>query len=503
MSLTKVSYSMISGATFNVADFGAVGDGVTNDTAAIQLALNALRDNGGVLVFQNFATYKCTAALTLQLASSAPTRRFAIEGQNAVLSFTTLTSGEAFTVGATAVGFFNEFGSTSISNLNLLGPEPAGTKTETPTSSTVGLFLNFAHNVILKNVQTRRFYTGIKTGYVFPLNATSCNVANNFIGLYMQNASNLHKWQNLSAKECRYSVLIFDEGLYGGGRIDDVYFDQLLTEDSLVGVHVDTGTGASVPRIRNLKFDNGFYTGVVYDIFRLALTFTFATPATRGAARTAQLYDSVFHDGKWNSAGYSATSAAVVFGGTAVRGFDGRISAENSANSIVGTPVSGQILFKSDEITFASNWNYVYYNSNAVTNEQGTWTPQFTFATLGDLSVTYVVQVATYSKVNNLVTVNCVLTTSAFTHTTAAGDFRIIGLPFTAKNTANLRAVGSMLFDGITKAGFTQFTPRTTAGSAVVSFIASASATGTSAVSATNVPSGGTPAVTFSMTYEV
>ena len=502
MSLTKVSYSMINGAALNVADFGAVGDGVADDTAAIQLALNFLRDNGGTLTFANASTYKCTAALTLQLASSAPTRRFAIEGQNAALSFTTLTSGEALTVGATAVGFFNEFGSTSISDLNLLGPEPAGTKTETPTSSTVGLFLNFAHNVILKNVQTRRFYTGIKTGYVFPLNATSCNVANNFIGLYMQNASNLHKWQNLSAKECRYSVLIFDEGLYGGGRIDDVHFDQLLTEDSLVGVHVDTGTGTSVPRIRNLKFGNGFYTGVVYDIFRLALTFTFATPQTRGAARSAQLYDSQFHDGKWNSAGYSATSAAVVFGGTAVRGFDGRISAENSANSIVGTPVSGQILFKSDEITFASNWNYVFYNSN-LSAETGTWTPQFTFATLGNLSVTYSVQVATYSKVNNLVTVNCVVTTSAFTHTTASGDFRIIGLPFTAKNTANLRAVGSMLFSGITKAGFTQFTPRSTAGSATVTFIASASATGTSTVSATDVPSGGTPAITFSMTYEV
>lgn len=41
MSLTKVSYSMISGAPVNVLDFGAVGDGVTDDTAAFVAAQQA------------------------------------------------------------------------------------------------------------------------------------------------------------------------------------------------------------------------------------------------------------------------------------------------------------------------------------------------------------------------------------------------------------------------------------------------------------------------------
>lgn len=43
MSLTKVSYSMIDGAPANVLDFGAVGDGVTDDTAAFAAALAASR----------------------------------------------------------------------------------------------------------------------------------------------------------------------------------------------------------------------------------------------------------------------------------------------------------------------------------------------------------------------------------------------------------------------------------------------------------------------------
>ena len=45
MALTKASFSMIAGAYVNVLDFGAVGDGVADDTAAIQAAFNSI-DSG-------------------------------------------------------------------------------------------------------------------------------------------------------------------------------------------------------------------------------------------------------------------------------------------------------------------------------------------------------------------------------------------------------------------------------------------------------------------------
>jgi hypothetical protein len=53
MALTKVSYSMIKGAVANVLDFGAVGNGATNDTAAIQAAVDSLTPGGGTVYLPN------------------------------------------------------------------------------------------------------------------------------------------------------------------------------------------------------------------------------------------------------------------------------------------------------------------------------------------------------------------------------------------------------------------------------------------------------------------
>lgn len=51
MSLTKVTFSMISGMIANVEDYGAIGDGVANDAPAIQAAINAVDAAGGGAVY--------------------------------------------------------------------------------------------------------------------------------------------------------------------------------------------------------------------------------------------------------------------------------------------------------------------------------------------------------------------------------------------------------------------------------------------------------------------
>jgi len=64
MALNKASNSMIEGAPVNVKDFGAVGDGVTDDTAAIQAALDSVGPNGGQIVVP-VGTYKITGRITI------------------------------------------------------------------------------------------------------------------------------------------------------------------------------------------------------------------------------------------------------------------------------------------------------------------------------------------------------------------------------------------------------------------------------------------------------
>lgn len=67
MSLTKVTYAMIQGQYVNVLDYGAVGDGMTDDTLAIQAAINAA---AGRTVYLPTGTYKITNTLSYNVSKT-------------------------------------------------------------------------------------------------------------------------------------------------------------------------------------------------------------------------------------------------------------------------------------------------------------------------------------------------------------------------------------------------------------------------------------------------
>lgn len=134
--------------------------------------------------------------------------------------------------------------------------------------------------------------------------------------------------------------------------------------------------------------------------------------------------------------------------------------------------------------------------------EEGTWTPAFTAATVGNLSVSYSFQNGVYTKIGNLVTVTGFVVTSAFTHTTASGVAQITGLPFTAIATV-VQPHGGTSYTGYTKANFPQVVAIVAQTDNKVTFYSCGSAQTRVSTAITDFPSGGTVSLAFTITYTV
>lgn len=153
----------------------------------------------------------------------------------------------------------------------------------------------------------------------------------------------------------------------------------------------------------------------------------------------------------------------------------------------------GQIAFPATAVPSA--------DSNTLDDyEEGTWTPAITCQTPGDLSVAYTYQNGLYTKVGNHVSVTYLTITSAFTHTTASGAFRMSGLPFTSGATV-VQPSFAGTFSGLTKANYTQVAIHIIQNASV--FVAYASAQGQTyaEIQITDFPTAGSVVLIGSSTY--
>lgn len=116
------------------------------------------------------------------------------------------------------------------------------------------------------------------------------------------------------------------------------------------------------------------------------------------------------------------------------------------------------------------------------------WTPTITFATPGNLAVTYAVQTGIITRVGRMLFAQFLVLTSSFTWTTSSGALQITGLPLPA---GNINAPSLLDWQGITKAGYTQVNTVMANGSPTILFFASGSGLGRAQVTATDTPSGG------------
>ena len=173
MSLTKVTYSMIDGAAVSVKDFGAVGDGVANDTSAIQAAINF----GNKGVYFPDGTYLINAALTV------PSNR-------TLFGTGTIKLANNAGVNSTNPRVADMLVGTAVSNVTIDGLSFDGNKTNQTVGTAMILFVDDtsvkASNIKITNCNVYNgFISGIGFGGVQSGIVSNCHIYNhNFHGYY-------------------------------------------------------------------------------------------------------------------------------------------------------------------------------------------------------------------------------------------------------------------------------------------------------------------------------
>ena len=213
----------------------------------------------------------------------------------------------------------------------------------------------------------------------------------------------------------------------------------------------------------------------------------------------ASLYD----DSSTNPTSWTEKIAVVTPASTAVRA-KLRLTGCHSSDATPGSTwfdgvrvsakgLYGPIAFSATQITSS--------DANTLDDyEEGTWTPVLTFATPGDLSVTYSSQAGYYTKIGRFVHAYFVIVTSSFTHTTASSYLTISGFPLTIVTGVGR---GSLEFRGITKANYTNFVVQPGLTSTSFGVAASASAQNNSQVVAADMPTGGTVYLYGSIAFSI
>ena len=238
MSLTKVNYSMIKGAVFNVLDYGAKGDGATDDTAAIQAAIaDAVTANGGTVYFP-VGNYRISSTLVLPYEAVIT---LAGDGNYETSKGTRLRWVGSDNSSMIDVGAYNFMRDMFLyrsggSYTNLIGVDVKGTvSVNTP-------------NVIISNVHTKGFTTGFYFDFSYYVLMDRCRSTYCDYGIRLGTECNAFVLLNTFVSRCTTAGIYF-EGTGSRG----VLFSGCAFEGCAVGVDCTNGSP------QNVKFDTCYF----------------------------------------------------------------------------------------------------------------------------------------------------------------------------------------------------------------------------------------------------
>jgi hypothetical protein len=458
--------------TVSVTDFGAVGDGTTDDTTALNAAFAmtgrlVLLPKGNYKVTANLAEPVCagivgegpkdskitaatgvTTVISLATAASASFRRmedFAVHG-----NATTNARGMILGNGALYAGL-------SMRNVNV----------EDFTGTTaIGIYYRDIVGLVAENVRV----SGCTENEVFQKSAVSgCPTTLYFKGGASRAAL------GIGSRIREGNDVVFDGRVFEANTNEGWKVYPQGSENAIGIVFRDCWHESNWPS------DSTQYDGVVDG----SLGTPYVSVVGRGST-------------------FNSSCRSLRFTGANVRSEVIRVVPRSAANAVV---IDTNAIVEQDWPTAWDLTQYLTNSTGLLHDTKGqvweSWTPVLTFATVGNLSVSYSVQLGRITRSGRKVTAEYAITTSAFTHTTASGNLKITGLTVAGKTLSNIVQYGTGTFQGITAASYTQIVPVITSGVSEIVFHAAGSGQNLIPVTATEVPTGGSVILRGQITYEI
>jgi hypothetical protein len=451
-------------------DYGAVGDGSTNDTTAVNNALGAT----GELIFFPKGTYKVTSNLnepacagiygegpkdSIILADTGVTKLLKLSGTTAAAHFRTIREiqlkGNATT---NAIGLVVGDGSmyAGLQTENLYINDFTGT-------GAIGLYVRDAVNCQYYSTWIDGNYENVRleTGSVQGTPTTQNFIGGGFLG------ADTVGMKVLDANGCRFKYIQFDGNTHQGVKvipasghnvidlvIEDCWFELNYDGDYSKEHLLIDGTDGT-PRVHTVR---GYWAGG-------PKSMRWKGSNTRGRISQPSLPNDT-----------------------------GTVVVENDAIVEYDWFYSQDIAKLSDTVAWPSSSNGSVWKD---------WTPTLTFDTPGNLSVTYSARIGRILRMGNTMIVKFAVTTSGFTHTTASGNLKLTGLPaIVAKNTTNYVQTGSMRFQGFSAGGYADVCPILIPNESDIKFQYSGPGINIGPITVTEVPTGGTVILSGTLVYE-
>lgn len=261
MALTKASYSMITGASVNVLDFGAVGDGVTDNAAYIQAAINYASSNGIREVYFPAGNYLINSGLTMP-------GQMSLCGVPSSLSSTLFSNKPSKITAGTAdiTMLFTSGSDITLRDLSFNGAEIASTCFH--ASNDAQIVLHYYTNC---NFIGAKEY-GVRLKNVGGINALNLQVANaKKIGVFMEQYCGDADWNNVSVFYCdvdNTSTAIGQPGVgvlmgagcnnssWRGGKIEYNRIGMVIADTQ--GINI-SNVNFDVNRLYSIAIDDNFF----------------------------------------------------------------------------------------------------------------------------------------------------------------------------------------------------------------------------------------------------